>query len=135
MIGPLRWPGAPVALILIVGIAGSVVALSAREGDSEFAAAQRDLSPVEPGALERLVSTTSDPRPGYRGRALDARCRTHAARALGNPWTCVVRYPRAPLVRYEVTVHANRSISGVGQPADRPLRGALSISGCCVGGT
>ena len=129
----MRWTAAFVALVLIVGIAASVIALGGRDANSEFIAQQRALSPVRASALQRLISTTSDPRPGYAGRALGARCSTLGASALGNPWTCVVRYPRAPLVRYSVTVRADRSIVGLGQPQGRALGRALTLSGCCVG--
>jgi hypothetical protein len=129
----MRWPGAFVALILIVGIAGSAIALASREGNAEFTAQQRALGPVHASALAELIATTSDPRPGYAGRARAARCSSGGATALGNPWTCVVRYPRLPRVRYLVTVFADRSIDGAGQPEGRPLGGPLKVSGCCVG--
>ncbi|HEV2998274.1 MAG TPA: hypothetical protein VGX16_04145 [Solirubrobacteraceae bacterium] len=128
----MRHPAVLLALILAVGIAGTVLALKAREGDPQFAGAQQSLTPVEPLQLERLILTTSDPRPGHRGRARRARCGSRVHGALGNPWVCVVRYPVAPPVRYEVTVYSDRSISGRGQPEGRPLRGALVVRGCCV---
>ena len=129
----MRWASACVALILAVGITASVIALGGREANSEFVAQQRALAPVSAAALQQLIATTSDPRPGYGGRALGARCSTQNASALGSPWTCVVRYPRPPLVRYRVIVDANRSIHGSGVPEGAPLRGALTLSGCCVG--
>ncbi len=126
--------GALVALVLTVGIAGTAVALKSREGDTQFVAQQQDLVPVGPAALERLMVTTSDPRPGYGGQARAARCSSASSGVRGNPWTCTVRYPRLPMVRYRVTVHADRSIFGFGQPEGRPLAGALTVRGCCVGG-
>jgi hypothetical protein len=130
----MRWPGAFVALVLTVGIAGTVIALKSREGDAQFVARQQDLVPVGPAALERLIVTTSDPRPGYAGRARSAGCSSAGPGALGDPWTCLVRYPRLPRVRYDVTVYADRSIYGSGQPEGRPLGGPLTVRGCCVGG-
>ena len=121
------------ALILVVGVVASVIALGGREADSEFVAQQRALEPVRATALQELISTTSDPRPGYGGRALGARCSAQGAGALANPWTCIVRYPRTPLVRYRVTVYPNRSIRGTGEPAGGGSRGVLTVSGCCVG--
>jgi hypothetical protein len=129
----MRWAGALVALILVVGIVASAIALGGREADSEFVAQQRALEPVRPVALQRLISTTSDPRPGDAGRALGASCAALGAGALGNPWTCVVRYRRTPLVRYRVTVYPNRSIRGSGESEGRGRRGVLTVSGCCVG--
>jgi hypothetical protein len=130
----MRHPGLLVALVLAVGVAGAVVALKSREGNAQFVAQQQDLLPVDAAALERLVLTTSDPRPGYRGRARGARCLSTAGGALRNPWTCVVRYSVLPRVRYRVIVRADRSIEGYGQPEGRPLQGSLSVNGCCVGG-
>ncbi|HLL93183.1 MAG TPA: hypothetical protein VK252_09615, partial [Solirubrobacteraceae bacterium] len=103
--------------------------------NAQFVLAQQALAPVGASALDALILTTSDPRPGYGGpnaRARDARCGSPSHGALGNPWTCVVRYPRPPSVRYRVIVHADRSISGSGQPEGRPLGQALTVSGCCV---
>jgi hypothetical protein len=130
----MRWSGAFVALVLAVGIAGAVTALRSREGDTQFVARQQDLVPVGPSALERLMVTTSDPRPGYRGPARVARCIAASSTVLGDPWTCTVRYPRLPRVRYRVTVYADRSIFGSGQPEGRRLGGPLTVRGCCVGG-
>jgi hypothetical protein len=128
----MRYGGLLVALVLAVGIAGTVVALHSREDNAQFVAQQQALTSVGATQLEGLILTTSDPRPGYGGRARDARCFSRTHSALGNPWSCVVRYPRLPRVRYGVTVYANRSISGSGQPEGRPLGGTLSVSGCCV---
>jgi hypothetical protein len=131
----LSRPGLLVALILVVGVAGTVVALKSREGNAQFVLQQQALAPVGAAALGALLLTTSDPRPGYSGRARAARCASQSRSALGNPWSCVVRYPSPPSVRYQVTVHADRSISGSGQPEGRPLRQALTVTGCCVAST
>jgi hypothetical protein len=121
-----------VALVLAVGIAGTVVALGSREGNPVFVSAQQSLTPVAAVALDRLLVTTSDPRPGFSGRAREAVCTTAIHSALGNPWGCEVSYPRPPRVRYRVTVHSDRSIEGSGQPEGAPLRGYLVVHGCCV---
>lgn len=128
----LRRPALLVALVLAVGLAGTAVALRSREGNAQLVSQQQGLLPVGAVALERLILTTSDPRPGYGGRARDARCTTATATALGNPWACVVRYPRLPRVRYRVTVHADRSIYGLGRPEGSGLGAGLTVRGCCV---
>jgi hypothetical protein len=128
----MRFGWALIALVLAVGLAGAAVALRSREEDSQFVAHQQALVPVGATQLERLMLTTSDPRPGYAGRARGAHCRSGAHTALRNPWSCVVRYPRSPSVRYRVTVYGDRSIFGSGQPEGRPLRGVLTVKGCCV---
>jgi hypothetical protein len=129
----MRRPGVLVALILAVGILGSVVALKSHESNAQFVLQQQALAPVAPVALQTLLLTTNDSRPGYSGRARDARCSSPSHSALGNPWTCTVRYPRPPSVRFRVTVRADRSISGFGEPAaGPPLKPALTVGGCCV---
>jgi hypothetical protein len=128
----MRHAGLLVALILVVGIAATVVALHGREDNAQFVSQQQALAPVGAVQLERLILTTSDPRPGYSGRAGAARCVSATHSALGNPWSCVVRYPRLPRVRYRVTVYADRSIFGSGQPEGAPLRSMLIVRGCCV---
>jgi len=121
-----------VVLILAVGIAGAVVALKSHESNAEFVLQQQGLAPVGPEALDALLLTTRDSRPGYSGRARAARCTSPSHSALRNPWSCLVRYPRPPSVRYQVTVHADRSISGVGQPVGHSGPVPLLVSGCCV---
>ena len=129
----MRFGGLLVGLVLVVGLAGTVAALHSRESNTEFVSQQQALTPVGATELERLILTTSDPRPGFAGRARGARCLSGTSSALGNPWSCVVRYPRLPHVRYSrVVVHADRSINGVGQPEGSRVRGVLTISGCCV---
>jgi hypothetical protein len=128
----MRFGGLLVGLILLLGLAGTVVALHSREENTQFVSKQQALTPVGSVQLERLILTTSDPRPGYAGRARGARCLPGTRDALGDPWSCVVRYPRLPRVRYRVSVYADGSIHGSGQPEGRPLRGVLTIGGCCV---
>lgn len=130
----MRHPGLLVALVLTVGVAATLVALHSREANTQFVSQQQALASVGATQLERLILTTNDPRPGYGGRARDARCLSETHSALGNPWTCVVRYPRLPRVRYRLTVYADRSIFGSGQPEGRPLDGVLTVRGCCVAG-
>jgi len=119
-----------------VGIAGTVVALKSHESNAAFVLQQQALAPVAPAALDQLLLTSKDSRPGYGGpsaRARGVHCSSPTHSALGNPWTCVVRYPRPPSVRFGVIVHADRSISGFGQPISGPLlHPALTVSGCCV---
>jgi len=132
----MRRPWLLVALVLVVGAAGSVVALGAREGSPQFASSQQSLTPVGALQLEHLLLSTSDPRPGFSGRARGAHCTSAtASSALGNPWTCVVRYPVLPRVRYAVVVHSDRSIQGSGQPEGGHVGGALIVKGCCVAQT
>jgi hypothetical protein len=120
------------ALILIVGVIASVEAIRAHESDTAFVASQEKLSPVSASSLEGLLRDTSDPRPAHHGRVRSARCSTSHPSALGNPWSCAVRYSSPPVIRYVVTVRADRSITGRGEPEGAPLEGALILKGCCV---
>jgi hypothetical protein len=72
----MRRPGILVGLILVVGIAGTVVALKSHESNAEFALQQQSLVPVAPAALQMLLLTSHDSRPGY-----------------GTPSTPIVRSP------------------------------------------
>lgn len=132
----LRRPWLLVTLVLAVGLAGTALAMRSHEANTQFVAQQQGLLPVGGAALQELILTTSDPRPGYGGsaaRAQRALCKTANATALGNPWRCVVRYPRLPRIDYRVNVYADRSIYGVGRPEGAVgYRTALTLRGCCV---
>jgi hypothetical protein len=128
----MRRPAVLVALVLAVGLAGTAVALRSREGNSQFVAQQEGRLPVDAAAVDRLILTTSDPRPGYAGRAREARCGSAASTALGNPWRCLVRYPRLPRVLYALSVYADGSIYGSGRGEGAAGGTALSVRGCCV---
>ena len=121
-----------VAVILAVGAAGAVMALHGREGNPQFASQQQEIQPVGAAALQELILTTHDPRPGHSGRARNASCSAGSRGGLGDPWTCLVRYPQLPRIRFHVTVNADRSIEGFGQPEGAPRGTPLTLSGCCV---
>jgi hypothetical protein len=121
-----------VAIVIATGIAGTAVALRDREGNAQFTAEQSGLKPISGEGIENIILTTSDPRPGYAGKARSARCRAGSDSPLGNPWVCIARYPRLPRVRYRVLVRGDGSIFGQGQPEGAPLKGVLTVRGCCV---
>ncbi len=130
----MRRPGLLIGFVVLVGIAGTIVALISRQSDTQLIAQQQDLVPVSTTALESLVMTTHDPRPlSSHGVARAATCVSAGAGEFRNPWTCVVTYPTPPRVRYRVIVHSDRSIQGtsVYRVAGRPA-GALVVRGCCV---
>jgi hypothetical protein len=129
----MRRPALVVAILLAIGLAGTAIALSGREGNTQFTAQQQSLLPVSGPALQRLLLTTSDPRPGFGGRARSVHCVSASHLALGNPWSCLVRYPRLPRIRYVTTVFADRSIHATGLPEGSTHGTELSVRGCCVG--
>jgi hypothetical protein len=129
----MRFAWLVVALVLLVGLAGTAVALHNREADSQFVSRQENLAPVGATQLASLLLTTSDPRPGFgNARARTARCHSAGGGALGNPWACVIGYRALPRVRMRVTVHGDRSIFGSGQPEGSPHLNFLTVKGCCV---
>ncbi len=128
----MRRPSALVAVILVVGVAGAILALRSREGNPQFIAQQQAVLPVSASSVQRLLLSTDDPRPRHGGRARGARCTAGGAGALGNPWTCAVRYPQPPPIRFRVTVNADRSIEGSGRGEGVRQHEPLTVSGCCV---
>jgi hypothetical protein len=128
----VKRPAALVGLLLAVAIAASAVVLLDHEGSPLFAAQQQNLHPVSASALQRLILTTRDPRPGAGGRALSARCTAAGTSALGNPWRCVVRYPHPPSLVFALTVRANYSIYGSTRPRRGQAPTPVTVTGCCV---
>lgn len=114
--------------IILVGLAGTAVALSDRSADPVFVYRQQNLSEVQPSQLAHLLSLTSDPRPGLgHTRARGVTCSPRGSGELRNPWSCVVRYGRGASVNYNVT------ISPTGRVTGSDPTGQLVIHGCCVG--
>ncbi len=127
-------PGLLVGIVVLVGIAGSIVALASRSSDTQFVAQQQDLVPVSTAQLERLLLTTHDPRPlSNHAQARRAACVPEGSGEFRNPWRCDVAYATSPVVRYAVIVHSDRSIQGTSTylVAGRKA-GALVVRGCCV---
>ncbi len=121
-------------IVVLVGIAGSIVALASRSGDTQFVAQQQDLVPVSTAQLERLLLTTHDPRPlSDHGQARRAVCVPGGSGEFRNPWQCAVTYAAPPAVRYAVIVHSDRSIQGTSVYVVSGRKGgALVVRGCCV---
>jgi hypothetical protein len=128
-IGRLRgWrvstPQVVVATVLVVGLAGTVVALQARQSDTQFVYAQRNLATVTPEQLSTLLKTSHDARPRH-GDAPATSARCVAAPEPGRLWSCSVRYPAGPPVVYRVTVAPSGIVTGVSAAG-------LVFRGCCV---
>jgi hypothetical protein len=128
----MRRPAVVVAIMLIVGASATAIALQSREGNTQFVAEQQGLLPVNAASVQRLLITTSDPRPRRGGRARTARCQAAPSNVSADRWSCLVAYPRPPPMRYRVSVRADRSILGVGRSVGAMSEASSTVSGCCV---
>ncbi|HEX8207814.1 MAG TPA: hypothetical protein VF587_17240 [Solirubrobacteraceae bacterium] len=117
-----------VAPALAAGVAGTALAMTARDPGDAFVLDQSRQSPVRPAELEASVIRAPNALPGSGGgRGRSARCTTNAGGELRNPWTCVVRYKSGDVARYRVTVSPDRSWRGATKG------NVLVIEGCCAG--
>jgi hypothetical protein len=126
---PLKRPALAVMLpIILIGLAGTAIAVNDRSGDSLFTYRQQNLSAIQPASLAHLVALAPNPRPGLdRPRAIRATCTSAGTGELRNPWSCLVHYARGGTVRYGVTIMPTGRVVAV-DPT-----GQLIIRGCCVG--
>jgi hypothetical protein len=127
MIGSLR----PRELVVIgaaltAGVAGTTVALGNRGADAQFLQDQRHPPNLRAADVERVVRSAPDPLSG-KGHAVAATCARRGSGQLGNPWSCVVRYPSGKRYRLAVRVQQDGYYDGryVG------VKGAAA-TGCCI---
>src|SRR5215210_1399758 len=99
------------AFALATGLTGSVVALSAAGGDSEFLFEQRNPPPLRPADVERVVRTAPDPAVGS-GEGRSATCTPRGSGPLKNPWACVVTYDSGRKARLTVRITSDGSYVG-----------------------
>jgi hypothetical protein len=125
----LRRPALMVAVpIILVGVAGTAVAVNDRSADSLFVYRQQNLAPVQPSSLSHLLTLAPNPKPGLgKPRATRATCAPQGSGELRNPWLCVVNYVRGGAVHYAATISPNGQVVAV-DPT-----GELVVRGCCVG--
>ncbi|HWG61275.1 MAG TPA: hypothetical protein VG253_06135 [Streptosporangiaceae bacterium] len=116
-----------VAPIILVGLAGTAVAINDRTSDLQFVARQQNLSAVKPAQLGHLMTLAPNPRPGLGSpKATTAACAPQGSGELQNPWTCVVRYVRGGPVHYTATISPDGHVRAV-DPS------GILVKGCCVG--
>jgi hypothetical protein len=115
---------------VLVGLAGSVVAVQGRGGEDLFRLAQsRALLLTHPRALDAsgvqgVVEQAPEPvAPAKRTPPVEAHCRPGGAGPLRNPWSCTIRYRSGTRAHYRVQVQPNGYYSGTGTGI---------IEGCCV---
>lgn len=125
----LRRPALMVAVpIILIGLAGTAIAVNDRSADSLFVYRQQNLTPVQPSSLSHLMTLAPNPKPGLgRPKAVSARCSPAGTGEFRNPWLCTVRYTRGPVVHYQATISPSGNVVAV-DPT-----GQLIVRGCCVG--
>ena len=106
------------------GLAGTAVALGSRGANEELLNEQKNPPSLRPRDVERVVQSAPDPATG-KGRGLTATCRSRGSGPLGNPWSCVVRYPGGKRVRIAVRVQQDGYYSG-------RYEGGGGATGCCI---
>ena len=115
-----------IAATLVVGLAGTVAVVVARNPDESFIQAQRRQAPLSSAEVERVVRTAPNPAAPRLDDGIQADCRRAGKGELGNPWSCVVRYRSGRRVRFGVVVGSDGSYRG--DPAGSPG----VVTGCCV---
>ena len=126
MIGGLRMREfVIVGAALTAGFAGSAVALAHRGGDEQFLQDELHPANLQAAAVARVVKSAPDPHTG-NGSGMSATCTRKGGGVLGNPWSCVVRYPSGKIVPLSVEVNPDGSYTGF-------YRGFnAQASGCCI---
>jgi hypothetical protein len=121
---------AVVWMVVLVGIAATVVVLGERGGADIFRIEQsralslRPATVLEADRVETVVAQAPEPvAAAARTSAAHVRCRPGSAGVLRNPWSCTIRYRSGKEARYLVEVQPHGYYSG---------RGTGIIDGCCV---
>lgn len=114
-----------VGAVVLAGVGGTAVTLANRSADAQFLQDQRHPPRLQPGAVEQVVVSAPDPATG-KGRGVDANCTSRGSGTLGNPWTCVVRYPSGKRVRLRVQITSDGFYEG------RYAGGGGVATGCCL---
>src|ERR1019366_8517694 len=123
-----------VALIVwgavLLGVAGTVVALRSRGGEEvlryeESRSLALTPSPVLSAAhVAAVVAQAPEPvPPARRTRSAQVRCRPGGGGTLRNPWSCTILYRSGTRAHYRVVVQPDGRYTGVGTGI---------ITGCCV---
>ena len=115
---------------VLLGIAGTVVALRSRGGEEAFRYEQTRslaLTPALVLSADRVAAFVAEaPEPvsvARRTRPAQTRCRPQGGGTLRNPWACSILYRSGTRAHYRVTIQPDGRYTGVGTGI---------ISGCCV---
>ena len=115
---------AVVGSAVVAGLAGTAVAVGHRNADAQFIQDQRHPRALRAADVERVVRSAPDPLVG-KGGGVSARCKSGGSGALGNPWTCVVRYQSGRSARLRVHINQDGTYDG------RYTHGGAA-TGCCI---
>jgi hypothetical protein len=119
-----------VSMTVLVGIAGTAVALHSRGGEDLFRYQQSRSLTLTPatvlsaGRVEAFVAKAPEPvLHAKRTRPALVRCLPGGAGVLRNPWSCTIRYHSGTRAHYRVIVRPDGSYTGVGTGI---------VEGCCI---
>lgn len=125
-----RLTAAVVWMVILVGIAATVVVLRDKGGAGLFRIEQSRAFALEPttvlraAQVETVVAQAPEPvAPAKRTAPAQVRCRPGGAGVLRNPWSCTILYRSGTQAHYRVQVQPDGRYSGTGTGA---------IEGCCV---
>jgi hypothetical protein len=128
---------APLLLVpvLVVGLAGAVVAVASHESDTAFLYKQEHPTTLEPQQMENAVVKAPDPVPGAnRAAARDATCKPGSKPPNRNPWVCTVRYQSGNTIRYRIEVALDGNFHGVDPTGQYVVDGHVAGAGLSTGG-
>jgi len=115
---------------VLLGMAGTVVALRSRGGEDVLRYEQSRSLALTPSAalsaarVAAVVAKAPEPvPPAKRTRPAQVSCRPGSGGTLRNPWSCTILYRSGTRAHYLVRVAPDGSYSGVGTGV---------IEGCCV---
>jgi hypothetical protein len=116
--------------VVLLGVAGAVVALRSRGGEEVFKYEQSGslaltTSPVLAASrVAAVVAEAPEPVPAAkRTRPAQVRCVPGGGGTLRNPWSCTILYRSGTRAHYRVVVQPDGHYTGVGTGI---------ITGCCV---
>ncbi len=115
---------------ILVGVAGTFVALRGRGGEEAFKYEQSSSLALKPSRVlgadqvAAYVALAPEPvSPADRTPAAEIDCRPRGGGILRNPWSCTILYRSGTRASYRVVVQPDGHYTGVGPGI---------ISGCCV---
>jgi hypothetical protein len=122
-------PRALLLPVLVVGVIGGLLTISAHQGDAAFLFNQQNPRTAQPRQFELVIQKTREPLPTGPGLpATSAHCVPGTQGAKRNPWRCSVLYGSGRKITYRLRVAADGSFRG----ADK--EGSRVVTGCCITG-